>query len=180
MHKQTCFLILLICIAYSCNIKATNKVTITSVVVAIDSTGRNIKGHRMYNIELELKNETNTPAFFWSWHNRWYENILSNQNDYYFTNFISDAPICIMLLPQLKMKYKSRFYYRNDSWMNQPESLFCAFLYFDAIKYSEEIYFKSHYFVSSGNKQIFADTIRADSRWCRYSTKIDLKYPFKS
>lgn len=133
----------------------------------------------MYNIELELKNDTNTPAFFWSWHNRWYENILSNQNDYYFINFTSDAPICMMLLPQMKMKYKSRFYYRNDSWMNQPDSFFCAFLYFDAIKYSEETYLKSHYFVSSDNNQIFADTIRADSRWYRYLTQINSKHPSK-
>lgn len=178
MHKQTCFLILLIYIAYSCNIKATNKITVTSVNVAIDSTGKNIKGHRMYTIEIEFKNETNIPAFFWSWHNRWYENILSNQNDYYFINFISDAPICIMLLPQLKMKYKSRFYYRNDSWLTQPDSFFCAFLYFDALKYSEETYLKNHYFTNLNNIQIIADTIHTDSRWYGYSSLFNSKHTF--
>lgn len=178
MHKQTCLLILLMYIAYSCNIKATNKITVTSVNAVIDSTGKSIKGHRMYTIEIEFKNETNTPAFFWSWHNRWYEHILSNQNDYYFINFISDAPICIMLLPRLKIKFKSRFYYRNDSWMNQPDSFFCAFLYFDAIKYSEETYLKNHYFKNSNNIPIIADTIHTDSRWYRYSTLINSKHTF--
>jgi hypothetical protein len=150
-----------------CFSQPAQKIRISYVKIYPDYSVQIEKGKKVYFIYVELKNESNGPIFFWSWVNGWFRNVIFSRKDVCpYRNFISDAPLCSLLLPHLNIKYRGRFYVQNDVDQCSIENLSIAFKFYDALKYTEDEYLAKDYQLIDERKmrenriRIIADTIR--------------------
>ena len=129
----------------------------------------------VYDVQICIKNVSNSPILFWSWHNRWFDNFrFTNNNIYFIDRFISDAPACILILPHLTIRYKGQVYFQNQVYSRNTDFKYLfksqeiLFLFYDALKYSKEDYLSRYYILTNPVKRkynefpIIADTIRCE------------------
>ena len=119
------------------------------------------------DVKISIKNVSNSPVFFWSWHRHWVSNFrLSNNNIYLIHRYISDAPACCLILPGFSIKYNGLIYFKKSDSKYLSNNQEILFLFYDALKYSREDYLRKDYILTDSiNKRyneykIIADTIK--------------------
>lgn len=120
-----------------------------------------------YDVQISLRNVSNSPVFFWSWQNRWFTNFrFINKNIYFINKYVSDAPKCCLVLPYSTICYKGQLCLRTIDSKYLLKSQDISFLFYDALKYSrEEFLRKDAMLINSISKKpnefkIMADTIK--------------------
>ncbi|HEY6915920.1 MAG TPA: hypothetical protein VI413_14680 [Paludibacter sp.] len=94
-----------------------------------------------YQIEFQLKNESNDPILFWNMNCNWSSQfIFTNESTYILFSCKSNAPQTYLILPQTIIKYAGILVSPTPLTQYEMKNLQVGFIYCDALKFTYEDY----------------------------------------
>jgi len=132
------FHIFLVLIVLSIFIEVHSSPVVGLKINKIESIKKVVDHGKLFNyyIEIELKNLSKRPIFYWSYTCAWSLNFFFEECDIYFDGLCtSNASVIELLLPKMVRHYNGVI--SSSTKINNIENFRMRFLYFDALKVSQ-------------------------------------------